>query len=95
VDLGAQGFAAISVVAQNSTGGLPTAADAGVWADGLDLSLIVVADTTGVFWTEWNPEGVLPVTYVVDRSGVVSWADYGDSSVLEELQAHVVELVGD
>jgi hypothetical protein len=55
---------------------------------------VVVADTTGAFWAEWNPEGVLPVTYVVDRSGVVSWADYGDSSVIAELQAHVVKLVG-
>jgi hypothetical protein len=59
------------------------------------LSLIVLADTTGTFWAQWNPEGVLPVTYVIDRAGVVSWAAHGDSSVLAELQAHVVELVGD
>jgi hypothetical protein len=38
---------------------------------------------------------VLPVTYVIDRSGVISWAARDDSSVLAELQAHVVELVGD
>jgi hypothetical protein len=59
------------------------------------LSLIVLADTTGEFWAQWNPAGVLPVTYVVDRSGVVSWASYGDASVLAELQAHVAELVGE
>jgi hypothetical protein len=58
------------------------------------LSLIVLADTTGAFWAQWNPEGVLPVTYVIDRAGVVSWAAHGDSSVLAELQAHVAELVG-
>jgi hypothetical protein len=80
-------------VAQNSTGGLPSAADAGVWADGLDLSLVVLADTTGGFWTQWNPDGVLPVTYVIDQSGVVSWADFGDSSALPELRAHVIGLV--
>lgn len=84
---------AISVVGQDGTGGLPEAADAGVWADGLGLSLVVLADTSGAFWTEWNPEGVLPVTYVLDQGGVVTWADYGDSSSFPDLQAHVVALL--
>lgn len=47
----------------------------------------------GTFWPVWNPEGVLPVTYVIDRDGVISWADFGDSGALPELRQHVLELV--
>ena len=60
----------------------------------MDLSIVVLADDAGEFWPVWNPEGVLPVTYVVDRNGVVSWADYGDSSSFPELRDHVIGLVG-
>lgn len=84
---------AISVVGQDRSGEVPVAADAGAWADGLDLSLVVVADTTGEFWPRWNPTGVLPVTYVIDPAGVVTWADFGDASALPAIIRHVDSLL--
>ncbi len=86
-----QGFVVISVVVQDLSGDTPTTEDAALWQDELDLSFVVLADVDGEVFPVWDPEGVLPVTGVVDAEGVVRWRKAGGSDAeLEEIEATVV-----
>jgi hypothetical protein len=55
-----EGFIPISVVIQDSSGYPATAEDAALWADELELTFPVLADSTGSFNETWNPDLVLP-----------------------------------
>lgn len=85
-----EGFVVISVVVQDLSGDLPTPDDAALWQDELDLSFVVLADVDGTFFPVWDPEGVLPVTAIIDPEGVVRWRRAGGSEAeLEEIEATV------
>lgn len=84
---GDQGFLPVSVVVQDRIGETATPEDAALWAEGLELSFPVLADVDGEFFPVWDPAGVLPVTYVIDRDGVVVWAELGGAGGLEDLEA--------
>ncbi len=80
-------------MAQNGQGGPPEASDAALWAEGLELVLPTVAATDPDFWDLWNPEGVLPVAYIIDQRGVITWRDAGDSGGLPTMQAKIETLL--
>lgn len=85
-----QGFVVISVVVQDLSGDTPTPDDAALWQDELGLTFVVLADINGEFFPTWDPEGVLPVTAVVDPEGVVLWRKAGGSDAeLGEIEATV------
>lgn len=86
---------AISVVVQNGSGGPPTTSDAAQWAEQMELSFPVLSDPTGAFYATWDPAGVLPVSYILDRDGVVVWGEAGGAGGLEEIEAQITALLGD
>lgn len=86
------GFEVISVVAQDASGRAPTIDDAALWADELGLTNIVLADVDETFFPEWDPLGILPVAYLLDRDGVVTWVEPGTGG-LEEMEAEVMRLL--
>lgn len=55
----------------------------------------MLADVDGEFYPLWDPEGVLPVAYIVDRDGVVAWAEAGGSGGLTEIEEQVVAILID
>lgn len=67
--------------------------DAALWADGLGLTFPVLADVNGEFYPVWDPEGVLPVTYIIDQDGVVVWAEIGGAGGLDDMEDLVAELL--
>lgn len=90
---GDAGFLPVSVVAQDRTGQTPDVEDAALWADGLGLTFPVLADVDGEFYPVWDPDGVLPVTYIIDQDGVVVWAELGGSGGLDEMESLIVGLL--
>lgn len=54
----------------------------------------MLADIDGEFYPIWDPEGVLPVAYILDRDGVVAWAEAGGSGGLSEIEEQVVSILG-
>ena len=88
-----EGLIVMSVVVHDTYGDTATQTSALLWATQLDLSFPVVADTTGEFFTTWDPDGVLPLAYVIDRDGVVRWTQAGGSSELETIEAQVSALL--
>jgi hypothetical protein len=58
------------------------------------LTFPVLADVDGEFYPLWDPDGVLPVAYIVDRDGVVAWAEAGGSGGLTEIEEQVVAILG-
>jgi hypothetical protein len=85
----------MSVVVHDTFGDTATEVSAGQWAQQLELSFPVFADTTGAFFAEWDPEGVLPVAYIIDRDGIVVWTQAGGSSELEAIESQVSALLAD
>ena len=85
----------MSVVIQDATGGVPDADDAAIWAEGLGLTYPVVADVDASFQPVWDPDLVLPVAYVVDRDGVVTWGEIGGAGGLDEMEAQVLSALDD
>lgn len=83
----------ISVVVQNAVGGPPTTADAALWLEQMELTFPVLADPTGSFYETWDPDGILPVSYIVDRDGVVAWGEAGGTGRLEEIEAQITALL--
>lgn len=81
------------MVAQDASGGLPDASDAELWADSLGLSFPVVADADGTFFPLWDPQGVLPMAYIIDQDGVVRWSEAGGAGGLEEMEQEVLALM--
>lgn len=67
--------------------------DAASWAQEMELTLPVLADTDGTFYDVWDPEGVLPVTYIVDPAGVVVFGEAQGTESLEALEAQIIELL--
>jgi len=53
----------------------------------------VLADVDGDFYPLWDPDGVLPVAYVIDQDGVVAWSEAGGAGGLDEMEAQVVALL--
>ena len=88
-----QGFVAISVVAQDGAGQIPDSEDAAEWADELGLTFPVLADADGTFFPIWDPELVLPVAYIIDQDGVISWAEAGGAGGLPEMESQIVALL--
>ena len=82
------------MVAQDALGGAPTTDDAALWADELGLTYTVLADVDETFYLVWDPLGVLPVAYIIDRNGVVAWGEAGGSGGLEEIEKEVLRLLG-
>lgn len=86
-----QSFMVVNVLVQDLSGDTPAPADAALWQDELDLTFVVLADVDGEFFPVWDPEGVLPVTAVVDPEGVVLWRSAGGSDAeLAEIEETVV-----
>lgn len=83
----------ISVVVQNGSGGPPTTSDAALWAEQMELTFPVLSDPTGSFYATWDPDGVLPVAYIIDREGVVAWGEAGGAGGLEEIEAQIKALL--
>ena len=75
------------MIAQDANGQLPVPDDAALWADGLALTFPVLADVDGEFYPIWDPDGVLPVAYIIDPDGVVIWAEAGGAGGLDEIEA--------
>jgi hypothetical protein len=85
----------ISVVVQDARGGPPTADDAALWAEQLQLSFPVLADPTGEFFEAWDPAGILPTSTIIDRDGVITWTEAGGAGGLERIEAEILTLLGD
>jgi hypothetical protein len=88
-----EGFIPISVVIQDSSGYPATAEDAALWADELELTFPVLADSTGSFNETWNPDLVLPMAYIIDKDGIVVWAEAGGAGGLEEIKNQILMLL--
>ncbi len=87
------GFEVISVVVQDARGGTARVADAELWASGLELTYTVVADVDGEVFQTWDPRSVLPMAYIIDQEGVVTWAEAGGSGGLDEIDSQVSRLL--
>ncbi|GEM_PF-2700048 len=86
----------MSVVAQDLYGDPPTPEVADLWAEYLELTYPVLADTDGAFWDTWNPEGILPIAYVIDPEGVIVYAKAGGGpNELTELEETIDGLLED
>jgi len=73
------------VVVQDARGLAPDPEDADLWAEDLGLTYTVVADEGQAFFPAWDPEGILPVAYLIDEDGVVAWREFGgDLDAIEE-----------
>lgn len=75
------GLQIFTLVAQDVSGATPTTDHAGQWVDQFEVSHPVVADVTGKAQWEWtrNPDQVvIPMTYIIDQEGVISWFGAGD-----------------
>ena len=83
------------MVVQDAGGQLPEPDDAALWAENLGLTFPVLADVDGEFYPVWDPRGVLPMAYIIDRDGVVVWAEAGGSGGLDEMRAQVEALLPD
>lgn len=83
----------ISVVVQGTTGAPSTAEDAALWVEYLELTFPVLADPTGEFFAAWDPEGFLPVIFIIDQTGVVVWAEAGGTGGLDEIQEMFLPLL--
>jgi hypothetical protein len=93
LEYGDRGFLPISVVAQDAVGLTPDVTDAAMWGQELGLTYPVLADVDGDFFPIWDPEGVLPVMYLVDQDGVVVRAEVGGVESMDELEAQVAQLL--
>ena len=83
------------MVAQDGSGQIPDPEDAALWADELGLTFPVLADVDGDFYPLWDPTGVLPMAYIIDRDGVIVWAEAGGSGGLEEIEGTVLDLLAE
>ena len=81
------------MLAQDAGGQPPDSDDASLWADGLGLTFPVLADVDGEFYPIWDPMGVLPMAYIIDRDSVIVWAEAGGSGGLEEIRSEVEALL--
>ena len=90
-----EGFIPISVVIQDSSGYPATAEDAAIWADELELTFPVLADSTGSFNETWNPDMVLPMAYIIDKNGIIIWSEAGGAGGLEEIENQVLMLLNE
>jgi len=81
------------VLIHDAVGETPDTDDAALWADGLGLTYPVLADVDADFYPVWDPDEVLPVTYIIDREGIVRWAEAGGTGQLEEIEAFIVDLL--
>ena len=81
------------MVAQDASGGLPDADDAALWAEGLGLTFPVLADADGEFYPVWDPQGILPMAYIIDQDGVVTWSEAGGAGGLAEMEEEVLGLL--
>jgi hypothetical protein len=82
-------LAVVSVVVQNRAGELSKPVDAGTWARELGLSFPVLADPTGSFFSQWDSRELLPYVYIVDRRGVIVYAEAGGQGGLSSLEAEL------
>jgi len=71
---------------------LPTSEDAELWASGLGLTYPVLADVDGEFFPEWDPDEILPMAYIIDQDGVITWKEPGSHSV-EAIEDEVLLLL--
>ena len=78
---------------ENLYGEVPTAEDAALWQEGLELTFPVAADVDGSFAPVWDPEGVLPMAYILDRDGVIIWREAGGTENGDEAGGLYTELV--
>lgn len=91
-----EGFEIFTIVAQDVAGDTATIEHAGQWVDTLKVSHPVVADVTGKAQWEWtrNPtQVVIPMTYIIDQQGVVTWFGSGDHHA-PRMEEVVTELLG-
>ena len=74
-----RGLVAASIIVQNKAAEAATPADGVIWQTGLQLSLPVWVDTTGAFFSTYDPKSILPMAYIIDREGTVKWVKAGSS----------------
>ena len=67
------GLRIVSIVAEDAAFRTPSVEDAAAWRSSLDLQYIVVADIEGEVAPDWDRGGVVPMSYVLDQDGVVTW----------------------
>jgi peroxiredoxin len=72
-----EGLLVIDVLIQDQEALPAQPDDAGAWADALDLSYPVLADPMGVTWPLYDPISAMPAAWIIDRDGVIQWADRG------------------
>ncbi|HHO54321.1 MAG TPA: TlpA family protein disulfide reductase [Deltaproteobacteria bacterium] len=89
----ADGFVAITMVAENLSGGTPSLDDAASWESSLGLTYPVVADVDGQH-EAWDRGGitVIPMTYILDQEGVIRFFA-GGSGTIEEMAYEVDRLL--
>ena len=90
---GDDGFAPLSVIVQDIAGETPTSDDAALWAEEMALSFPVLADSTGAFFPVWDPDGVLPITVIIDQDGVVVWYAPGGADELADIEETITGLL--
>ncbi len=82
----------VSIVSEDVFGADPTVDDAANWRQSLDLQYIVVADVEGDVSPEWDRGGVVPMSYVIDQDGVITWFANGRGT-LDEFTREVEALL--
>ena len=83
-----QGLEIVSIVSEDVQGRAPTIEDAASWRESLALQYTVVADVDGDVSPDWDRGGVVPMSYVIDRDGVITWFANGRGT-LEEFTREV------
>lgn len=81
------------MLGENASGNVPDVDDAALWAEGLGLTYPVLADTKGTFFPTWDPDGVLPMAYIIDADGVIARAEAGGAGGLDQIEATVLGLL--
>ncbi len=67
----AEGFSALGILIENTTGDPPTAKDVMTWMTAYGVTFPVLADPEKSVFETYVPSPVLPTSLVIDRSGII------------------------
>ncbi len=87
-----RGLEVITIVSEDVFGGDPTVVHAGEWKGDLNLDFVVTADVDGAVSPTWDRGGVVPMSYVIDQHGMITWFANG-SGTLEQFTREVDALL--